>query len=149
MNWPSAQLVLGVLGWLVSIGFFAWFQQARKLTSYADLDKRYVKTEDFNRDLNGFRNAMHAEQAEINRRVDGSEAASRLAVQNADNALAKCAELAQTLREVHERELGRLAKTMEDQARKLDSIQNQGIVHNTLLRALLEGQPVPRTMKDE
>jgi biopolymer transport protein ExbB/TolQ len=118
------EIFAAVSGWLVSTGLAAWVIHARKLTVYEDLDKRYVKTEAFNRDLGGFREAM-------TKQVDASSAQAGLALKIAENALAKAGEIAQTLREVHERELQQLAAEMKEQGAKMETIMHQMIRLNT------------------
>lgn len=131
MNPPSWEVLGQIGGWLISLGLLGWIVRARKLTIYEDLDKRYVKKEDLERDWQGFRSAMSTQATELARKVDSAGAQAGLAVQNADNALAKAVEVAQVVERVHERELSKLNDRMDEQGEKLTTLLGQLIKLNT------------------
>lgn len=110
MNWQAASLIVSLCSLLVAGGLLAWIMRARQALQFAELDKRYAthasvaaEVKAMKDQVTGARAAVRKDMAEMEKRVDRSDAKADLAVKNADTAIHEAQETRALLEHYHDR----------------------------------------------
>jgi biopolymer transport protein ExbB/TolQ len=150
INWPLAVSVISVL---VSAGLLRWALRANQALQYAELDKRYATHasvtqahDSMRQTVNGARQAMKRDLAELEKRVEQSDAKSALAVQNADTALHEAQETRTLLEHYHDRIEDDFARPVERLSGVLAKLSENVAAQGAVLRMIAK---IPPTNEDE